>query len=500
MGMLKRTQMESWQSLAKYAKKIHLLNLQDIKSSRNNNSLYTQSACNLEIDFQNQKIDDVALGLLLQLAEECQLDTKIQGLFSGAFVNKSEQRPALHSALRQLDSQPVYVNGSNIIPEIESVRAQMQAIAEQLRSGDWYGFSGKRIKDIVNIGIGGSDLGPRLCISALQKDCHPDMDYHFITSVDPYDFNKVVQRLQPETTLFIISSKSFTTQETLENARRAVQWLGLNKVHEQHFIAVTANIAKAQQLGFKNCLRIWDWVGGRYSFCSAINLISMVAFGYEAFMQLLSGAHNLDNHFKTNDFGSNVPVLLALAGIWNNNFLGITNFLMLAYAQQLEYFVPYVQQLDMESNGKSVSNAGLAVDYATGPVVWGGLGNQAQHSYFQLLCQGTHEITGDFLGCKSYTDEMINHFMTAKLQVLTEGVRHDQINQMIAGNKPFNLINIDSFTPANLGALVALYEHKIFTQSVIWDINPFDQPGVESAKRNFLKNQALVVEDKMMVY
>ena len=269
-----------------------------------------------------------------------------------------------------------------------------------------------------------------------------------------------------------------------------MDWIGKQQHHAKHFIAVTAHPKKASQFGIQTVLPIWDWIGGRYSFCSAINLITAIAIGFEHFNQLLAGANSMDQHFKESDFSTNLPVLLALLGIWNNNFLHIHNLLILTYSERLEQFVPYIQQLDMESNGKSIDNTGKTVNHATGPIIWGGLGNQAQHSYYQLLCQGTHKVTADFISLSAFDGQIINKMCDAKINVLTAGV-NDQENQngYIPGNTPLNRIRINNYSPFSIGALVALYEHKIFVQSVIWNINPFDQPGVESAKHSYFRLQ-----------
>lgn len=442
------------------------------------------SACQIHLDYTKQLITPATLKLLFDLAESCQLADKIHALMRGDKVNHSENRPALHTALRSPGSTHIQLDNRNVTEDVMAAQAKMQTIASMIRNKQWLGYSGKAITDIVNIGIGGSDLGPRFCIEALHQYASQELGYHFISDAEPMAFASVAKRLQPDTTLFIVSSKSFTTRETLYNARKAIAWVG-NQHLDTHFIAVTAKIEKALEFGFKNILPIWDWVGGRYSFCSAINLISAIAIGFEHFQQILQGAHQMDLHFKESELKKNLPVMLALLGVWNNNFLSIHNHLILTYAKPLDKFVPYIQQLDMESNGKSIDNQGNAVNYATGPIIWGGPGNQAQHSYYQLLCQGTHKITADFITLDSYADELINQLAKAKMNILTAGVREPlHPNGFIPGNVPLNHIRLEQMTPFTLGALVAMYEHKIFTQSIIWNINAFDQPGVESAKHH----------------
>ncbi len=474
----------AWASLEENARALDMATI----TSLNQNTIdreqhYSASSCNIHLNYSNQRVTDKTLELLFSLAEQCQLREKIHALMRGDKVNYSEDRPALHTALRANNDTPIWVDTQNVMTQISDARVKMQLIIDKIRQKKWLGHSGKTITDIVNIGIGGSDLGPRFCLKALADYTSIDLGYHFISDVDPTGFNTAVAKLNPETTLFIISSKSFTTKETLYNAKKAKDWINSPAHLDKHFIAVTANPEQAQQFGIHTVLPIWDWVGGRFSLCSSINLITAIAIGFEAFNQLLSGANSMDNHFHNTEFNRNLPVILALLGIWNNNFFNIHNLLILTYTQKLEQFVPFVQQIDMESNGKSIDNQGNPVKLITGPIVWGGLGNQAQHSYYQLLCQGTHKITADFITADTFDDQIINTMCEAKIQVLTEGV-HDQINAQahIPGNISLNHIRIKDCSPFTIGELVALYEHKIFTQSVIWDINPFDQPGVESAK------------------
>ena len=480
-----------WKSLDAQAQSVNLSIPKNSVQSVTTKIKQNASSCHINLDYSHQHITDDSLELLIALTDTCQLREKIQGLMRGDIVNNSEKRPALHTALRAPADTSIWINGQNIMDEIIATRAKMQAIAEQVRNKDWLGYSGKPITDIVNIGIGGSDLGPRFCVDALAEHTSADFKYHFISDVDPNSFKQVASQLKPDTTLFIVSSKSFTTQETLYNARKAMAWIGEQQRHQQHFIAVTANIEKAQQFGIQNTLPIWSWVGGRYSFCSAVNLITAIAIGYDKFNQILNGANSMDKHFHDSEFSSNLPVLLGLIGIWNNNFLNTHNLLLLTYALQLKQFVPYIQQLDMESNGKSIDKQGNAVNHATGPLIWGGLGNQAQHSYYQLLCQGTHKVTVDFISLHAFADEIINDMCHAKINTLSNGI-NDQtnLNGFIPGNIALNHLSIQDASPFTIGALVALYEHKIFTQSVIWDINPFDQPGVESAKRNITQRKA----------
>ncbi len=479
------TKLNAWINLQNQVKSIHQTSIPELKKIHpNRHQELIVSNRLITLDLTNQRINQPILQGLLELAEARKLREHIQQLVQGDKVNRSENKPALHTALRQLQDDPVIVDGRNILNDIHEAREQSRQYAETIRQGKWLGFSGKAIKDIVNIGIGGSDLGPQFCIDALKPYTARHLRYHFISDVDPLSFDSVVAQLDPETTLFIISSKSFTTRETLYNTNKAIAWIGDRSRMDKHFIAVTANIPKTKTLGFNHTLPIWNWVGGRYSLCSAINLITMIAIGYEHFIDILAGAFSMDQHFLHTDFSQNMPVLLALAGIWNINFLDINNLLLLTYSQRLAYFPHYIQQLDMESNGKSINHAGERVNYHTGPIVWGGLGNQAQHSYFQLLCQGTHRVAIDALTIKENDGELINQSCDMKVTVLTQGVESDTSpHAAIPGNVPLTRITLEACSPFAIGELIALYEHKIYTQSVIWDINPFDQPGVESAKQ-----------------
>ncbi len=465
---------QSWTDLLAYS--------QEMFPDNALNSHRTLSTCGINFDYSNQKITDKTLGLLLDLADQCKVREKIHALMRGDRVNFSENKPALHTALRAARATPLLIDGQDIMPAIMAARKKMQQMVEKIRDHKWLGFSGQPIRDIVNIGIGGSDLAARLCLQALRELSSGELRYHFITDADPKTFDHTVKQLQPETTLFIVSSKSFTTEETLYNASKALNWIG--KDHsKQHFIAVTANTDKAISWGVHHILPIWDWVGGRYSLFSAINLITAIAVGQDNFDQLLAGANSMDQHFNSAEFSLNLPVMLALIGVWNHNCLKINNLLILTYSQQLEHLVPYIQQLEMESNGKSMDVHGNPIMHTTSPIIWGGSGNQAQHSYYQLLCQGTHKVCADFISLDIFSGEMINNMCLAKIQTLSQGITDpNHPEHKINSNVVLNHIRLQDCSPFTLGALIALYEHKVFVQSVIWNINPFDQPGVESAK------------------
>lgn len=477
--MKQLVELDSWDLLAQHAGMI-----QASLQKKEHIFRFELQCQGIQIDFSAQRADSDTLDLLLDLAEESHLKNHISSLIQGDIVNKSQNIPALHTALRAPADKPVWVNGEDVMLDIEAVRQQMRIISEEIRSGSWLGYSGKPIKSIVNIGIGGSDFGPRFCLDALADFTAPNLDYFFISDADPKAFQRVIKKLNPETTLFIISSKSFTTYETLYNAQKALDWVGNEAQRHKHFIAVTAQVEKAKEFGITQILPIWDWVGGRYSFCAAINLITCIAIGYDAFKDMLAGAHAMDAHFYERPLHENMPVMLALFGIWNINFLHHPSLVLLVYARQLELLVPYVQQLDMESNGKLIDNLGRKLNYQTGPIVWGGVGNQAQHSYYQLLCQSNHKIAADFISINEFGEEIINFFCNSTQYVLSQGSHNlDNMSEYIPGAMPINHIRLDACRPYHLGLLIALYEHKIYIQSVLWGINAFDQPGVEQAKR-----------------
>lgn len=475
--MMSLTQREAWKKIENHAETITKLTTPLIENG-------VVATDNITLDYSAQRLDNMALALLYELAEECHLSEKINALMSGHAVNQSEQRPALHTALRVLSEEPILVNNTDVVQGVLAVREQMRLISNQIRQGEWLGFSGKKITDIVNIGIGGSQLGPQFCLDALSELTTNTLRFHFISEMDTHAFSKGTVNLNPETTLFIVSSKSFTTQETLCNAKQALAWIGQHENSGQHFIAVTAFPQRAKDIGINQVLPIWDWVGGRYSVCSAINLITCIAVGFDNFCELLEGANSMDDHFRRAEFSQNLPVILALLGIWNNNILKIHTLLLLTYAQELQLFVPYIQQLDMESNGKSIDNDGRAVNYSTGPIVWGGLGDQAQHSYYQLLCQGTHQIAADLISVDLFNNDAINQLCRAQKEVLSKGtVEETNPTHFIPGNIPINHIRLADCSPRTIGALITMYEHKVFVQGVIWNINSFDQPGVESSKK-----------------
>jgi glucose-6-phosphate isomerase len=481
---MRLTECDAWKALHEHAQLFHALTANDLEQLVSDREVrFKRDACGIELDFSKQRVTRETLALLFTLADTCQLKEKIDALMRGDIVNTSENRPALHTALRAPDTASFWLGGRDVMRDIVSTRQKMQVISDQIRNGSWVGYSGKPMIDIVNIGIGGSDLGAKFCVDALGHLVLKTLRFHFISDADPDAFKDTVATLSPETTLFIISSKSFMTEETLYNAQQAKAWVGEADYLKYHFIAITASFEKARAFGMQEILPVWDWVGGRYSSCSAVNLITAIAIGYEEFDKFLVGAHDMDMHFKNASFECNLPVLSALLGIWNNNFLKAHTLLMLTYAHCLKHLVHYIQQLDMESNGKSIDKENQRVEYVTGPIIWGGVGNRVQHSYYQLLCQGTHEIATEFVSVGSFQGQLIDRFCEAKQHVLSKGVGlKGEMQRYIRGGVPVMHLQLQQCSPHDLGALISFYEHKVYTQSVIWNINAFDQPGVERAK------------------
>ncbi|WP_313215134.1 glucose-6-phosphate isomerase [Soonwooa sp.] len=466
----------------------------------------------LLFDYSKNLIDSRTLDLLLKLAEETQLKEAIGQMFSGEKINETENRAVLHTALRDFSEAPILVDGENIKPAIKKVLNQMKAFSEKVISGEHKGFSGKEITDVVNIGIGGSDLGPVMVCSAL-KHFKTRLDVHFVSNVDGNHIAEVVKSLNPETTLFIIASKTFTTQETMTNAQSAKDWFLKSGASEadvaKHFVALSTNTEKVNEFGIlaENTFEFWDWVGGRYSLWSAIGLSIVLSVGYDNFEQLLKGAQATDIHFKTKDFKENIPVLMGLLGIWYRNFYAAGTYAILPYSQYLDRFAAYLQQGDMESNGKSVDRNGDFVEYETGPIIWGEPGTNGQHAFYQLIHQGTELIPSDFIAFSKSCNDVSDHqdkllanffaqtealaFGKTEEEVLTElenqGLSEEDIEKLINykiffGNTPTNSFLIRELTPYTLGQLIAFYEHKIFVQGIIWNVFSFDQYGVELGK------------------
>jgi glucose-6-phosphate isomerase len=451
----------------------------------------------LFLDYSKQPVSDAVLGKLAELAEHSALVQRRAQMFSGDIINVTEDRPVLHTALRNLGEGPLMVDGQDVMPEIRRTREQIRAFSEAVRSGEWKGYSGSRITDVVNIGIGGSDLGPNMACRALLKHRHPELGFHFVSNVDGAHIQKVLSRLDPATTLFIVSTKTFSTQETLLNAHTARRWFLENAGPDAdvgaHFIAASTNKAAAMEFGIReeNVFEFWAWVGGRYSMWSSIGLPIALSIGFEGFMELLEGAYEMDQHFLSAPFTENMPVLMALIGIWHINFLGAETQAIVPYDQALHQLPAFLQQLDMESNGKSVDIFGHPVDYKTGPIVWGQTGSNGQHAFFQLLHQGTRYVPIDFIASLKPEPGVEDHHFALLTNMLAQanafmegsqtGSRLDPYS--CPGNRPSSVLLLDELTPKNLGALIALYEHKVFVQGVIWNINSFDQWGVQLGKR-----------------
>ena len=466
---------------------------------------------NYLFDFSKNLIDDRTFSLLQNLAEECNLKSAINAMFSGEKINETEDRAVLHTALRDFSEKEILVDGENIKPAIRKVLNQMKTFSEKIISGEHRGFSGKEITDVVNIGIGGSDLGPVMVCSAL-KHFKTRLDVHFVSNVDGNHIAEVLKNLDPETTLFIIASKTFTTQETMTNATSARDWFlksGKQSDVEKHFVALSTNVEAVKKFGIaeENIFEFWDWVGGRYSLWSAIGLSIVLYVGYENFEQLLKGANESDVHFQTADFKENVPVLMALLGIWYRNFFDAGTYAILPYSQYLDRFPAYLQQGDMESNGKCVDRNGDFVEYETGPIIWGEPGTNGQHAFYQLIHQGTELIPADFIAYVESANDISNHqeillanffaqtealaFGKNQIEVRAEltaaGKSKEEVEKLLNfkvfhGNTPTNSLLFKELTPFTLGQLIALYEHKIFVQGVIWNVFSFDQFGVELGK------------------
>ncbi|MDL4862104.1 glucose-6-phosphate isomerase [Halomonas elongata] len=451
----------------------------------------------LFLDYSKHHISDAVLDKLLELADHSALVQRRAQMFSGDIINVTENRPVLHTALRNLGDDPLMVDGKDVMPEIHRTREQIRRFSEEVRSGEWKGYNGQRIRDVVNIGIGGSDLGPNMACRALLKHRHPELNFHFVSNVDGTHIQKVLSRLDPATTLFIVSTKTFSTQETLLNAKTARRWFLENAGEEAdvgaHFVAASTNRKAAMEFGIReeNVFEFWAWVGGRYSMWSSIGLPIALSIGFDGFMEMLEGAHEMDQHFLNAPNKANMPVLMALIGIWYINFQGAETHAIVPYDQALHQLPAFLQQLDMESNGKSVDIFGHPVDYKTGPIVWGQTGSNGQHAFFQLLHQGTRYVPIDFIASLKPEPGVEDHHFALLTNMLAqanafmegsqEGSRLDPYS--CPGNRPSSTLLLDELTPKNLGALIALYEHKVFVQGVIWNINSFDQWGVQLGKR-----------------
>jgi glucose-6-phosphate isomerase len=466
----------------------------------------TVEAAGVFLDYSKNRIDDETLRLLVALAEQSALREHIDAMFRGEKINVTENRAVLHVALRAPKGASIVVDGKNVVPDVHAVLDKMAAFADRIRSGEWKGHTGKRIRNVINIGIGGSDLGPAMAYEALKSYSDRAMTFRFVSNVDGTDFVEATRDLDPAETLFIISSKTFTTLETMTNAQSARDWSlrglgGDAKAVAKHFVAVSTNAEKVAAFGIDtaNMFEFWDWVGGRYSMDSAIGLSTMLAIGPDHFRSLLEGFHAVDEHFRTAPFAHNLPVLMGLLGVWYNDFFGAQTVAVLPYEQYLKRFPAYLQQLTMESNGKHVTLSGTPVEHQTGPIYWGEPGTNGQHSFYQLIHQGTRFIPCDFIAFAHPLNALGRHHdlllanVFAQTEALAFGKTHEQVkaegtpdwlvpHRVCEGNRPSNTILMDRLTPAALGKLVALYEHSVFTQGTIWNIDSFDQWGVELGK------------------
>ncbi len=496
----------AWQALDSHYKQMRYLHLRDLFADDPlRGQRLVANAGDIFLDYSKNIITAETMALLVGLAEACHLKQKIAAMFRGDVINVTEQRPALHVALRMPEHAELKLDGINIIPGVHAVLRRMAAFSEQVRQGVWRGYTGKRIRNVVNIGIGGSDLGPVMAFEALRHYSQRDLAFHFISNIDGTDFQEVVGRLSPDETLFVVCSKSFSTLETMTNAQSARQWLvakmGSEAAVAKHFVAVSTHAEAVAQFGIAphNMFEFWDWVGGRYSLASAIGLSTMIAIGPDNFYALLAGFYGMDEHFHTAPLAENLPVILGLLTIWYNNFFGAQTLAVLPYDQYLKRFPAYIQQLAMESNGKQVTVDGSVVNYQTSPIYWGEPGTNGQHSFFQLIHQGTKLVPCDFIGFCQSLNPLGNHhdllmanffaqseslaFGKTAQEVKADGVLdHLVAAHVFPGNRPSNTLLVKCLTPATLGQLLALYEHSVFTQGAIWNINSFDQWGVELGK------------------
>src|SRR3954466_1650331 len=501
------TQRSTWKALEAHYRKIRRLHLRQLfADDPGRGERFTVTGAGLYLDYSKHRITDETLQLLLALAEESSLRARIEAMFGGEKINITEHRAVLHTALRAPRGATIIVDGENVVPQVHEVLDRMADFSDRVRSGSWTGHTGKRIRNVINVGIGGSDLGPVMAYEALRHYSAREMTFRFVSNVDGTDFAEATRDLDPAETLFIVASKTFTTLETMTNARTAREWAlaglgGEEAAIARHFVAVSTNAEKVSAFGIdtENMFGFWDWVGGRYSMDSAVGLSTIIAIGPDGFREMLAGFHAIDEHFRTAPFERNLPVLLGLLTVWYTGFFGAETVAVLPYDQYLKRFPAYLQQLTMESNGKSVTLTGQRVDYDTGPVYWGEPGTNGQHSFYQLIHQGTRLIPCDFIGFMHSLNPLGEHHdllmanVFAQTEALAFGKTPEQVREegtpdwlvphrTFEGNRPSNTLLADRLTPRVLGQLVALYEHSVFTQSVVWGINAFDQWGVELGK------------------
>ncbi|MFP6156756.1 glucose-6-phosphate isomerase [Helicobacter pylori] len=508
------TQLKTYPKLLKHYEEIKEMHMRDwFSKDKERASRYFVQLESLSLDYSKNRLNDTTLKLLFELANDCSLKEKIEAMFKGEKINTTEKRAVLHTALRSLNDTEILLDNMEVLKSVRSVLKRMRAFSDSVRSGKRLGYTNQVITDIVNIGIGGSDLGALMVCTALKRYGHPRLKMHFVSNVDGTQILDVLEKINPASTLFIVASKTFSTQETLTNALTARKWFversGDEKHIAKHFVAVSTNKEAVQQFGIDehNMFEFWDFVGGRYSLWSAIGLSIMIYLGKKNFNALLKGAYLMDEHFRNAPFESNLPVLMGLIGVWYINFFQSKSHLIAPYDQYLRHFPKFIQQLDMESNGKRISKKGETIPYDTCPVVWGDMGINAQHAFFQLLHQGTHLIPIDFIAsldkkpnAKGHHEILFSNvlaqaqaFMKGKSyeealgELLSKGLDKDEAkdlahHRVFFGNRPSNILLLEKISPSNIGALVALYEHKVFVQGIIWDINSFDQWGVELGK------------------
>lgn len=513
MSLLVDTQ--PWQLLAQHYQQVSSLHMRDLFAQDPQRfDRFSIRFGDILFDFSKNRITSETFSLLCDLARQAGLADKTEAMFSGAKINSTENRAVLHVALRNRSNTPIFVDGQDVMPEVNRVLDKMRTFSDAVRSGEWKGYTGKAITEVVNIGIGGSDLGPKMVCEALKPYARPGLRAHFVSNVDSTDLAETLKNLDAERTLFLVASKTFTTQETMTNAHSARRWFLAAAKDEsaiaRHFAAMSTNTQAVSKFGIdtQNMFEFWDWVGGRYSLWSAIGLSIAISLGMDVFEQLLAGAHKADQHFRTTPFERNIPAIMGLLGIWYNNFFGAHSHAILPYDQYLLHFPSYFQQGDMESNGKGVTIEGEVVNYATGPVIWGQPGTNGQHAFYQLIHQGTQLIPCDFLAAASSHNPMGDHHPIllsnylaqtealmkgktpeeARAELKADGYSGEQLEYLVRaktfpGNRPTNSFLYPKLTPEILGTLIAFYEHKIFTQGVIWEINSFDQMGVELGKQ-----------------
>ena len=528
------TSLPVWQKLCQHQQAIASTHMRDLFAfDKNRFDKFSFQFADILFDFSKHQINDETLPMLMQLAREANIEGWRERMFTGEKINITENRAVLHTALRNRSNTPVMVDGKDVMPDVNAVLAQMRQFSDKVRNGSWLGYSGKRITDIVNIGIGGSDLGPVMVCDALKPYSSSALQVHFVSNIDGAHLMRALEKCNPETTLFIIASKTFTTQETMTNGISARTWFlaaAKENAHvAKHFVALSTNAKAVQEFGIDtaNMFQFWDWVGGRYSLWSAIGLSIALYVGMDNFEELLTGAHEMDNHFRNAPLEQNMPVIMALIGIWYNNFFHVDTNVILPYDQGMARFPAYLQQADMESNGKFICRDGKRIHYKTGPVIWGEAGTNGQHAFYQLIHQGTQIVPCDFLmpvhshyaiGKNGYAHHkiLLANFLAqtqslmlgktpeqARAELEKQGMSGDALEKLLPhkvfeGNRPSTSILFDKLTPNTLGKLIALYEHKIFVQGIIWDINSYDQWGVEYGKQIAQEILPLLTNDEVI--